>query len=180
MVALTVWTDDRVAILRKLHLEGLSYKVIGERLGGVTDKAVQGKANSIGLYRGQRAQKRSTGALTRTLTQEANNQVTTIKRKLAGTYDSGIELKDLDPEIGDISSIHRLKDHHCRYTTDSETFCGAHKSIFGGSYCDRHAFICNAVWPPRAVSHRTGYMPQPYDGPVRIAPTETPLDMLVR
>jgi GcrA cell cycle regulator len=37
------WTDDRVAILKKLWTEGLSASQIAKQLGGVTRNAVIGK-----------------------------------------------------------------------------------------------------------------------------------------
>jgi GcrA cell cycle regulator len=43
------WTDDRVAILKKLWTEGLSASQIAKQLGGVTRNAVIGKVHRLGL-----------------------------------------------------------------------------------------------------------------------------------
>lgn len=43
------WTDERVALLRKLWLEGLSASQIAKQLGGVTRNAVIGKVHRLGL-----------------------------------------------------------------------------------------------------------------------------------
>lgn len=43
------WTDDRVASLKKLWLEGLSASQIAKQLGGVTRNAVIGKVHRLGL-----------------------------------------------------------------------------------------------------------------------------------
>lgn len=43
------WTDDRVEILKKLWLEGLSASQIAMELGGVTRNAVIGKVHRLGL-----------------------------------------------------------------------------------------------------------------------------------
>src|ERR1700749_3350562 len=43
------WTEDRVAALKKLWLEGLSASQIAKQLGGVTRNAVIGKVHRLGL-----------------------------------------------------------------------------------------------------------------------------------
>jgi GcrA cell cycle regulator len=49
------WTDERVADLRKLHLDGLSAEHIARKLGGVTRNAVIGKLARLGLGRSEAA-----------------------------------------------------------------------------------------------------------------------------
>ncbi|HEY1427509.1 MAG TPA: GcrA family cell cycle regulator [Caulobacteraceae bacterium] len=43
------WTDERVEILKKLWLDGLSASQIAKQLGGVTRNAVIGKVHRLGL-----------------------------------------------------------------------------------------------------------------------------------
>jgi hypothetical protein len=43
------WTDERIAMLRKLWLDGLSAGQIAKQLGGVTRNAVIGKVHRLGL-----------------------------------------------------------------------------------------------------------------------------------
>ena len=43
------WTEERVAMLKKLWLEGLSASQIAKQLGGVTRNAVIGKVHRLGL-----------------------------------------------------------------------------------------------------------------------------------
>ena len=43
------WTDDRVVVLKRLWLEGLSASQIAKQLGGVTRNAVIGKVHRLGL-----------------------------------------------------------------------------------------------------------------------------------
>lgn len=43
------WTDERVELLKKLWVEGLSAAQIANRLGGVTRNAVIGKVHRLGL-----------------------------------------------------------------------------------------------------------------------------------
>ncbi len=49
METATGWTDDRVATLKKLWLDGLSASQIAKQLGGVTRNAVIGKVHRLGL-----------------------------------------------------------------------------------------------------------------------------------
>src|SRR5580704_12581112 len=43
------WTEERVELLKKLWLEGLSASQIAKQLGGVTRNAVIGKVHRLGL-----------------------------------------------------------------------------------------------------------------------------------
>ena len=43
------WTDERVDVLKKLWLDGLSASQIAKQLGGVTRNAVIGKVHRLGL-----------------------------------------------------------------------------------------------------------------------------------
>jgi GcrA cell cycle regulator len=43
------WTDERVELLKRLWLEGLSASQIAKQLGGVTRNAVIGKVHRLGL-----------------------------------------------------------------------------------------------------------------------------------
>ena len=43
------WTDERVELLKKLWLDGLSASQIAKQLGGVTRNAVIGKVHRLGL-----------------------------------------------------------------------------------------------------------------------------------
>ena len=43
------WTDERVVVLKKLWLDGLSASQIAKQLGGVTRNAVIGKVHRLGL-----------------------------------------------------------------------------------------------------------------------------------
>ena len=43
------WTDERVELLKRLWLDGLSASQIAKQLGGVTRNAVIGKVHRLGL-----------------------------------------------------------------------------------------------------------------------------------
>lgn len=42
------WTDENIAILRKMHIDGLSYSEIGKKLG-ISRNAALGKGHRLGL-----------------------------------------------------------------------------------------------------------------------------------
>src|ERR1700690_3274022 len=46
------WTDERVELLKRLWLDGLSASQIAKQLGGVTRNAVIGKVHRLGLSGG--------------------------------------------------------------------------------------------------------------------------------
>lgn len=60
------WTEEAVATLKKLWVEGLTAREIGDRLGGVSRNAVIGKAHRLGL-----------SAKTKTVEKPAAQNVTT-------------------------------------------------------------------------------------------------------
>ena len=45
----TAWSDDRIATLKRLWLDGLSASQVATQLGGVTRNAVIGKVHRLGL-----------------------------------------------------------------------------------------------------------------------------------
>lgn len=47
------WTEDRIALLRRLWGEGWSSSKIAKELGGVTRNAVVGQVHRLGLVRGE-------------------------------------------------------------------------------------------------------------------------------
>jgi GcrA cell cycle regulator len=44
-----MWTEERVALLRRLWLEGLSASEVARRLGGATRNSIMGKVHRLGL-----------------------------------------------------------------------------------------------------------------------------------
>ena len=44
-----MWTDERVALLKKRWADGFSTQLIADELGGVTRNAVIGKVHRLGL-----------------------------------------------------------------------------------------------------------------------------------
>src|SRR4051794_33937208 len=56
------WTDERVELLRKLWIDGLSASQIAAELGNVTRNAVIGKVHRLGLSGRAKDVKAATGA----------------------------------------------------------------------------------------------------------------------
>jgi GcrA cell cycle regulator len=49
LITVETWTDERTALLKRLHAEHHSYSYIAKMLGGVTRNAVCGKIHRLGL-----------------------------------------------------------------------------------------------------------------------------------
>lgn len=130
------WTDERVALLKKLWGEGKTAAEIATTLGGVTRNAVIGKAHRLKLSNRispiQPAKKVSAKAPANTSTPPAPQP----KRPKIKTEDiprgQGLSLLDLKPNM-------------CRWPSGDPRdqdfgFCG-HRCSPGLPYCDEHARI---------------------------------------
>ncbi|PJB69872.1 MAG: gcrA cell cycle regulator family protein [Alphaproteobacteria bacterium CG_4_9_14_3_um_filter_47_13] len=127
------WTDERIAVLKKMWGEGKTAAEIAKELGGVTRNAVIGKAHRLKLSN-------------RLSPIQQNNKKVTLKsveekkppRKVAN-----------DPRSMDLVvkrlSLAELKDKMCRWPIgdpkdEGFCFCGL-ESISGLPYCDGHARV---------------------------------------
>lgn len=149
------WTDDRVALLRRLWEDGQSASKIAAQLGGVTRNAVIGKVHRLGL--GGRAR----GA------EEAPASTPTPKAVEIETAIAVVETQAPEPvailshrpapvfptpapepvalAVSKRVTIMDLRESMCRWplgdpTTPEFRFCGA-RSITGLPYCTHHAEI---------------------------------------
>lgn len=149
------WTEERVALLRKLWAEGLSASQIAKQLGGVTRNAVIGKVHRLGL------------AGRATPSRPAKRPVRTARPRIIGpsaprlrTISSlpTVIIPDLEPlklEDGKAASVLTLNDTMCKYpigdpTDASFAFCGRASS--SGPYCQDHARL--AYQPSQAKKRR--------------------------
>ncbi len=138
------WTDERVATLKKLWLDGLSCSQIAKQLGGVTRNAVIGKVHRLGLS-GRAAPSqpaRPAFKAPRPARPVATKPVraTTLKPS-AATVPAPARRTD---ELGSATSM-TLRARMCKWPigdplTDEFTFCGRRT---GGpvSYCREHAQV---------------------------------------
>lgn len=152
---LSMWTEDRVATLRKLWAEGLSASQIAKQLGGVTRNAVIGKVHRLGL------------AGRATPSRPAKRPVRAARPRIVGPTAPRMRLPsslptvvipELEPvrfEDGKTASVLTLNESMCKYPIGDPTdanfaFCGRGSS--GGPYCADHARL--AYQPSQAKKRR--------------------------
>ncbi len=150
------WPEERVEILKKLWLDGLSASQIAAKLGdGITRNAVIGKVHRLGLSgRGspnrvskpktRRPRQTTTARPARTIGNTAINAQTVVtpKPRLQPIAEP-IKLADIPK--GKRIGILGLTEKTCRWPlgdpgTDDFCFCGQHPRD-DGPYCDYHAQI---------------------------------------
>lgn len=133
------WTDDRVALLRKLWSEGRSAAEIAKELGGITRNAVIGKAHRLKLSN-------------RVSPIQQNNKKPAVKpaerRPEKTVLDlpppvKVVEAKQPERDAGSLLSLLDLKPRMCRWPVgdphdEQFGFCGE-EVIMGLPYCCDHA-----------------------------------------
>ena len=156
------WTDERVDILKKLWMEGLSASQIATRLGGVTRNAVIGKVHRLGLSgrattsraKSARPRKRknvntSGGRKQQMRTPGSGGRLHKLDPAASGGEQPGHNLKllfnpvdELDIPVAERATMMTLKEHSCRWPIgdpceDDFHFCGREK-VEGRPYCEFH------------------------------------------
>jgi GcrA cell cycle regulator len=160
------WTDDRVAILKKLWTEGLSASQIAKQLGGVTRNAVIGKVHRLGLAgraAPSRPIKRISVPITRVRPILAEQVATIVKpvrpaappvdvAALAGSDDTPAaplvrpaKPKPRPNREGEIIGVMQLGPRMCKWPIGDPGdpdfgFCGSHCDTTA-VYCEEHAAI---------------------------------------
>ncbi len=150
------WTDDRVAVLKKLWLEGLSASQIAKQLGGVTRNAVIGKVHRLGLS-GRAAPSQPARAVLRTpRPPRAPSQPTVRREPSAIAHHPRPEPQRLYvPEEPGMATVLTLGAHMCKWpigdpSSDEFTFCGRRAE---GAYCVEHSRV--AFQPAQAKKKNT-------------------------
>ncbi|HLK23243.1 MAG TPA: GcrA family cell cycle regulator [Caulobacteraceae bacterium] len=153
------WTDDRVELLKKLWLEGLSASQIAKQLGGVTRNAVIGKVHRLGL----------SGRATPSQPSRSTFKTPRPPRPISHATPRRLEPRPspMPPPVYFVeepgsATVLTLGAHMCKWpigdpATDSFTFCGR-RSDGDGPYCVHHARIAYQPQQPRkrsAVSELT-------------------------
>ncbi len=127
------WSDERVALLKKMWGEGKTAAEIAKELGGVTRNAVIGKAHRVKLSNRLSPIQQTTKKPVAKVVEEKQPP-----RKIAN-----------DPPIADLDiegvSLAELKDKMCRWPIgdprdDDFRFCGC-QSVAGLPYCGEHAKV---------------------------------------
>ena len=135
------WTEERVALLKKLWLEGLSASQIAKQLGGVTRNAVIGKVHRLGLS--GRA----------TPSQPPRPAFKAPRPPRPAISSSSLAPRRIPPVMTDPQPVYYVEEpgsatvltlgaHMCKWpigdpSSDGFTFCG--RRIGDGSYCQEHA-----------------------------------------
>lgn len=119
------WTDERVALLKKMWVEGKTAAEIAKELGGVTRNAVIGKAHRL--------------KLSNRVSPIQQNKKPVAKPVIEKKAEKVIVQKRTEPSV----SLLDLKAGECRWPIGDPReadfgFCG-HGAIVGLPYCPEHA-----------------------------------------
>jgi GcrA cell cycle regulator len=153
------WTDERVALLRRLWEDGQSASKIAAQLGGVTRNAVIGKVHRLGLAGRARGGEEGPAAAPPSKVVEietaiavvetqAPEPVAILSHRPAPDFPPPAAAVPIEPVAIPLSqrvTIMDLRESMCRWplgdpTTPEFRFCGA-RSITGLPYCTHHAEI---------------------------------------
>ena len=143
------WTDERVATLKKLWLDGLSASQIAKQLGGVTRNAVIGKVHRLGLS-GRAAPSqpaRPAFKAPRPARVAAPAPAPVAPRRVAveaPAQTAAAMPSILRQETPGSATVLTLGAHMCKWpigdpAAEGFTFCG--KGAGDGPYCETHAQI---------------------------------------
>jgi len=147
------WTDDRVTVLKKLWLDGLSASQIAKQLGGgVTRNAVIGKVHRLGLSGRATPSKPSRPAVVRA-PRPRPMVVASAPRRLESGPSAPVLIARV--ETPGSATVLTLGAHMCKWpigdpATREFTFCG--RGAGHGPYCDDHAAV--AYQPPQKKTRR--------------------------
>ncbi len=151
------WTDERVALLKKLWAEGLSASQIAKQLGQVTRNAVIGKVHRLGLAgraTPSRPAKRAVrNARPRVALPAAPRPRAPLDHAPAA---HAPQLAPLTLEDGCTANVLSLSERMCKFPIGDPNeadfaFCGRAASC--GPYCQDHARV--AYQPSQARKRRT-------------------------
>jgi GcrA cell cycle regulator len=129
------WSDDRVAVLKRLWGEGKTAAQIAKELGeGVTRNAVIGKAHRLKLSSRMSPIQQNTKKV------KPVSEAATPPRRI---------MKKVPIYLGKQVKMEELRDKMCRWPngdpqTDNFSFCGC-RTVDSNSYCDDHAAIAYQV-----------------------------------
>ena len=142
------WTEDRVSVLKKLWLEGLSASQIAKQLGGVTRNAVIGKVHRLGLS-GRAAPSQPSRPAFRaarprpTQAPSAPRRIEPAPRAAAAPAQPAPRPAVLD--LPGTATVLTLGSHMCKWpigdpSSNEFSFCGR-RSDEGHPYCVEHSRV---------------------------------------
>ncbi|MBN8551654.1 MAG: GcrA family cell cycle regulator [Caulobacterales bacterium] len=144
------WTDERVADLKKLWLDGLSASQIAKQLGGVTRNAVIGKVHRLGLS-GRAAPSQPSRPAFRaarprpTQAPSAPRRIDPAPRAVATTTPAVPAPRPAVLDLPGTATVLTLGAHMCKWpigdpSSDEFSFCGR-RSDEGQPYCIEHSRV---------------------------------------
>ncbi|MCJ2094687.1 GcrA cell cycle regulator [Methylobacterium sp. J-072] len=152
------WTDDRVALLRRLWEDGQSASKIAAQLGGVTRNAVIGKVHRLGLGGRARGGEEAPAAAQTAKAVEIETAIAVVETQAPEPVailshrptpvfpaPAPAAPEPVALSVSQRVTIMDLRESMCRWplgdpTTPEFRFCGA-RSITGLPYCTHHAEI---------------------------------------
>jgi GcrA cell cycle regulator len=160
------WNDERVELLKKLWMDGLSASQIAGELGGVTRNAVIGKVHRLGLSGRAKAPSVSAPRVRKAVPRPAQRPVSMPQMRgntalaampMTETYIVA-EMRPMAEVVVPMSrrvQIMELREAMCKWPMGDPTqadfvFCGADCS-FGTPYCTHHSAI---AYQPAAERRR--------------------------
>lgn len=160
-----MWTDERVADLRRLWADGLSAGQIAGRLGGVTRNSVTGKLWRLGLSaplsaQRHRAPRPSTlRAKAAALDRAAGLLPSKPWTFSAATAPAPVIASPAAPDVARVASVLDLEHNHCRWPVGDplQGFCGADRVVIGGKlkpYCACHHARAQTAAAPRSATRQ--------------------------
>lgn len=166
----SVWTDERVTLLKRLWTEGLSASQIAGRLGnGVTRNAVIGKISRLNLAQRARPSTPRKSPIERAKRVRPTVSVTprAPQVKAQPIEPQPRPVPQPEPlklsEDGRVTILH-LSDKTCKWPigdpgAEDFCFCG-HKPREGSPYCEYHARLAyQPVVPSRRTGHHKEFVP---------------------
>ena len=152
------WTDERVELLKRLWLDGLSASQIAKQLGGVTRNAVIGKVHRLGLSgRATPSQPQRPIFKAPRAPRPAVAAAPAPRRPVEPATQQTAALARFSEEPGS-ATVLTLGAHMCKWpigdpASDGFTFCGR-RSEREGPYCTEHAHV--AYQPQQKKGGRSG------------------------
>ncbi|HEY5105254.1 MAG TPA: GcrA family cell cycle regulator [Caulobacteraceae bacterium] len=151
------WTDERVEVLKRLWLDGLSASQVAKQLGGVTRNAVIGKVHRLGLS--GRATPSQPTRTTFKSPRPARPMAAAPQRRPTERRAVAVIAPRPAPfvEMSGTATVLTLGAHMCKWpigdpSTDDFSFCGRRAGA-EGPYCVEHARV--AYQPPQARKKST-------------------------
>ena len=149
------WTDERVELLKKLWLDGLSASQIAKQLGGVTRNAVIGKVHRLGLS-GRAAPSQPARTVFKAPRPARPARRDPPRRHHPTAQAPTYSAPAIYNEEPGSATVLTLGAHMCKWpigdpATESFSFCGRRSS--DGPYCSEHARV---AYQPQQKKVRNG------------------------